>query len=96
MAEAHFLLVCVALLSQVTGYPDGPPESACVDMLPGIDMGAQGVEGHTEMSQNLVPTYGRSKIPPYFLPIYEPSRTYVPPQTIQGELINPLTAKLVN
>ena len=62
---AAFILL--HLMTSVTCYPDGAPETACVDMMPGVINGVVGLEGHLNQPQNILPTYGNQKSPPYYI-----------------------------
>ena len=87
-AIALLVLVC----GQCQGYPDGPPELACVNMQPGTKVGPAGTEGHTAVPQNDLPTYGNRREPPYYIQIHLPEPfVYSPGQEIKGlELIQRL------
>lgn len=80
------LLTLLTLLSHALLYtclPDGPPMSACLDMKPGTQPGQSGLEGHTTAPQNLVPTWGNSRMPPYYIQVH--GERYTPNEEFKSE-----------
>ncbi|ELT88248.1 hypothetical protein CAPTEDRAFT_196662 [Capitella teleta] len=77
--------VLICLLGCVMTFPEGPPTSACESIRPGTRLGQTGLEGHVESPQNIVPTFGNLKEPPYYIHLYQ--ERYTPGETIYVSII---------
>lgn len=64
------LIITLLVVPSCVSMPNGPPESACQDMRPRSRMGEVHIEGHTTMPQNILPTYGRKRQPPFYFQIH--------------------------
>lgn len=81
------LTACVLAAVPTRAYPDGPPLSVCRSMQPGTQTGVTGLEGHTTLSQNVLPTYGNREWPPYYIHIHLTEHTYEPGQKIHVSIV---------
>lgn len=81
------IIILLGVLGGIaSAFPEGPPLSACVSMLPGTKTGDSGVEGHDALPQNQFSTFGRSVSPPYSISTTAINSTYHPGVDIDGEL----------
>jgi hypothetical protein len=87
------LVLCACSAGLAVAFPEAPPTSACEHLRPGTRLGQTGLEGHVESPQNLVPTFGNTKIPPYHIQVH--ADTYSPGQTINGECTHVLIVHYV-
>lgn len=81
----HIVSISCLLLTITSALPDGPPTGACKTMQPGTRPGEIGLEGHTDYPQNVYPSYGNTKKPPYYVMISPNAMQYSPNQFYSGE-----------
>lgn len=69
-------------------FPDGAPTIACQSMKPGTRKGGvTGEEGHTASAQNILPTYGNSRFPPYYIQVHAEALTYKPDASYEVSIV---------